>query len=67
MRAEPGEGMARVFMRPKWCRSPMKPLVAVLLRAREYPQKYHWNTTTLKDIMTTQINDRADFLRERPE
>jgi len=45
----------------------MKPLVAVLLRANEYPQKYHWNMTTLNDIIQTHIKDRADFLRASPE
>ena len=41
----------------------MNPFVAVGLRAREYPQKYHWKMMTLKDIMTTQMRERADFLR----
>jgi len=45
----------------------MKPFVAVGLSAREYPQKYHWKMTTLNDIMTTQMSERADFLRARPE
>lgn len=54
-------------MRPKCFRFPIKPLVPVLLKAREYPQKYHWNTMTLKDIMQTQMRDRADFLRASPE
>jgi hypothetical protein len=42
-------------------------LVAVLLRASEYPQKYHWKTMTLNDIIVTQMRERADFLRARPE
>lgn len=67
MSVEPGEAAPRVFRRPKWSRLPMKPLVAELLKASEYPQKYHWKTMTLKDIMVTQISDRADFLRARPE
>jgi hypothetical protein len=42
-------------------------LVAVLLSASEYPQKYHWNTTTLNDIMVTQMSERADLRRASPE
>ena len=45
----------------------MKPLVPVELKASEYPQKYHWNTMTLKDIIHTQMSDNADFLLARPE
>ncbi len=35
MRGEPGDGTPKVFLRPKWWRSPMKPLEAVLLKASE--------------------------------
>jgi hypothetical protein len=45
----------------------MNPLVPVELKANEYPQKYHWNTITLKDIMHTHMSESADFLRARPE
>lgn len=67
MSGDPGEGSPSVFLRPNLSRLPMKPLVAVLLSAREYPQKYHWKTTTLNDITVTQMSDNADFLRARPE
>jgi hypothetical protein len=45
----------------------MKGLLAVVEKAREKPQKYHWKTMTEKDIITTQSMERADFLRARPE
>jgi hypothetical protein len=45
----------------------MKPLVPYWLKAREYPQKYHWNVMTEQDAIQAQIKERADFLRARPE
>jgi hypothetical protein len=45
----------------------MKPFVAVGLKAKEYPQKYHWNVITEREDMQAMIMERADFLRARPE
>ena len=56
-----------MLRRPNLSRLPINPLVAVLLRASEYPQKYHWKTTTLNDIMVTQMSERADLRRASPE
>jgi hypothetical protein len=38
-----------------------------LLKAKEYPQKYHWNVITEHDAMQAQIMLNADFLLARPE
>ena len=67
MRVDPGLGTASVFMRPNFLKLPMKPLVAVSLKAKEYPQKYHWKVMTEQDAIQAQTMDRADFLRARPE
>jgi hypothetical protein len=45
----------------------MKLLVAVVLNAKEYPQKYHWNVMTVDENMQAHIIDKADFLLARPE
>ena len=67
MRGDPGEGVPRVPISPKWPRFPMNPFVAEELKAREYPQKYHWKTMMEKEAIQAQIMDSADFLRARPE
>lgn len=43
-RAEPGDGAAMTFFRPKFAMSPMNGL-AVREYAREYPQNIHWKHT----------------------
>lgn len=45
----------------------MNPLVAVVLKANEYPQKYHWKVMTEKEAIHAQISDSADFRLARPE
>jgi hypothetical protein len=45
----------------------MYPLVAVFEKAREYPQKYHWNVTTTDDPTHAQMRDSADLRRAKPE
>lgn len=67
MRGEPGEGAPSVPIRPNFCKSPMKPLVAVGLKAKEYPQKYHWNVMTVPAAIQAQIMLNADFLLASPE
>jgi hypothetical protein len=67
MRGLPGLGAPSVLIKPNLCRSPIKPLVPYWLKAREYPQKYHWKVTTLHEAIQAHIMDRADFLRARPE
>lgn len=67
MRGLPGLGAAKVFIRPNFCRSPMKPFVGYGLKAKEYPQKYHWKVMTVMAPMQAQIILRADFLRASPE
>lgn len=67
MRGDPGDGSPRTFSSPKLARLPMKPLLAVGEKAREYPHRYHWNIQTALLAETAHIRDRADFLLERPE
>lgn len=67
MRGEPGEGSPSTFSSPKLARLPMKPLVAVGEKAREYPHRYHWKIQTALLAETAHIRDKADFLLERPE
>ena len=59
--------MASVFIKPKLCRFPIYPLVAVGEKANEKPQKYHWKVITDVAPMAAQIMERADFRRARPE
>lgn len=40
---------------------------AVWENVKEYPQKNHWKLITAADIKDSQIRDKADFLRARPE
>lgn len=42
-------------------------LPAVWEKAREYPQKNHWNEVTPVAIIESQMSDKADFRRARPE
>jgi hypothetical protein len=56
-----------VFIKPKCFKSPINPLVPLLLKAREYPQKYHWKTMTEKEPIQAHIIERADFRRASPE
>jgi hypothetical protein len=47
-------------------RLPIKPLVAVVENAKEYPSISHCTIHTAFDAETTQINDRADLRLTRP-
>lgn len=62
-----GLGPARTFLKPTLSRFPMNEFVAVPLRAREYPHRYHCTSTTDDEHMTAQTMERADFRRARPE
>jgi hypothetical protein len=41
--------------------------LAVCEKVREYPQKNHWNETTPIDMQDSQMSERADLRRARPE
>lgn len=36
-------------------------------KAKEKPQKNHWKLTTAAEMRDSQMSDKADFLRARPE
>lgn len=53
-------------MRPRLSNAPMN-LPALCEKAREYPQKNHWSDITAVAMTESQMSDKADFLRARPE
>jgi hypothetical protein len=49
-----------------FAKSPMN-LPAVWLKVKEYPQKNHWKLMTAADMTESQMSERADLRRARPE
>ena len=66
MRADPIEGFSSTPFKAKYLRSPMYAL-PVSEKAREYPQKNHWNDTTARIATDRNIIDNAFLRRRRPE
>lgn len=67
IKGDPGDASSRTHLRPKLCKFPMNPFVAVDENAREYPQKNHWNMTTAFEAETRNISVNALFRRAKPE